>query len=974
MDAPNWDRVKHVFQEALDSPPDARMARARELCGDDRALLAEVESLLATHQQAGDFAEQPAVELLRALPSEATLLTAVAPGRGVRAGDRLGAYEIHSLIGAGGMGDVYKACDTRLDRTVAIKVMRAHTGGDSRARERFEREARAVAALSHPHICTLHDVGHRDGVDFLVMEHLAGDTLASRLATGPLSPPQALEIAIQIAAALDSAHRAGIVHRDLKPGNVFLVKDRASASPTAKLLDFGLAKASAQPTGATTGSPMPASELTVPGALLGTVQYMAPEQLEGTAADARTDIFALGLVLYEMITGRKAFEGASQASLIAAILAREPPPLSSLQPLTPPAVDRIVRTCLAKHPDDRFQTARDLLRQLTWARDDDSGAAGVNAARPVAIRRSMRPHVVWAVVATIATMTATASVALLYSRRQVPAAASSISFSIDPPPGTRFPRGTADMAVSPDGTRLVFVALSVDGTRRLWVRRFDSVSARPLDGSENGYYPFWSPDGRSIGFFASGKLRRIDEAGGSVQVLCDAPFVRGGTWNRDGTILIGGSSGGIQRLADTGGAVTQVTTLDASRKEHSHVWPVFLPDGRRFLYLARSEIREQTGIYQGTLDSSQTQRVLAAISNVSPAGNYLFTLNSHSLVAHAYDADRARVAGEPVTIADQISLDNPERSGSAFASSAGVLAYRSASPDSRLVEFDRDGREVGSFPTAADYQNPALAPDGVRTAIEKTDVASGKHTIWIVELARGVTSRLLFDAFGAHGPVWSPDGSRVAFASNRLGGIDMYSTRTDGVGGEELLLASSAKQSLIPTDWSLDGRYLLYILGQTPGDLWILPMSPREKPHPFLASPSNELQGKFSPDVRWIAYTSDESGAPEVYVRRFPGGDGKWRVSTHGGTQPRWRHDGKEIFYLALDGRLMAAAVTSESSTFETGAPRTLFDTGITTGFLDHDLYVVSRDGQRILVNVSAEEKNPSPITVVVNWDAKLKK
>ena len=649
------------------------------------------------------------------------------------------------------------------------------------------------------------------------MEHLDGETLASRLATGPLSLAQALEIAIQIAAALDSAHRAGIVHRDLKPGNVFLVKDRASASPTAKLLDFGLAKASAPPTGATTAMlRCPRRTLTVPGAMLGTVQYMAPEQLEGTAADARTDIFALGLVLYEMITGRKAFEAASQASLIAAILAREPPPLSSLQPLTPPAVDRIVRTCLAKHPDDRFQTARDLLRQLTWARDDDSGAAGVDAARPVGTRRSMRPHVVWAVVATIATMTAAASVALLYSRRQVPAAASSISFSIDPPAGTRFPRGTADMAVSHDGTRLVFVALSADGISRLWVRRFDSVSARPLDGSENGYYPFWSPDGRSIGFFASGKLRRIDEAGGSVQVLCDAPLVRGGTWNRDGTILIGGGDGGIQRLADTGGAVTRVTTLDASRKEHSHAWPVFLPDGRHFLYLARSEIRDQTGIYQGSLDSSQTQRVLAAVSNVSPAGNYLFALNARSLVAHAYDADRAQVVGEPITIANQISLDNPERSGSAFASSAGVLAYRSADPDSRLLEFDRGGKEVGSFPMAADYQNVALAPDGVRTAIEKTDVASGKHTIWIVELARAVTSRLLFDAFGAHDPVWSPDGSRMAFASNRLGGIDMYSTRTDGVGGEEVLLASSAKESLIPTDWSLDGRYLLYMIGQHP--------------------------------------------------------------------------------------------------------------------------------------------------------------
>ena len=972
MRAQNWERIKHVFQEALDSPPDARLARARELCGDDRAMLDEVESLLVTHQRAGDFAEQPAVELLRALPSEAAIPTAVVPAPSFRAGDRLGAYEIRSLIGAGGMGDVYEARDTRLDRTVAIKVMRRHTGDDSRARVRFDREARAVAALRHQNICTLHDVGHQDGVDFLVMEHLAGETLSARLASGPLPLPHALEIAIQMASALDSAHRAGTVHRDLKPGNIFLVNDRASASPTAKLLDFGLAKAST-PIAAPPGSTVPASELTTPGALIGTVQYMAPEQLEGTGADARTDIFSLGMVLFEMISGRKAFEGASQASLIAAILEREPPPLSTLQPQTPPAVDRIVRTCLAKSPDDRFQTARDLMRQLTWARNDDSEPAGGRAAPSVAARRPVRPRAVWAVGATMATIAAAASAALVYTWKPIPIAPSTISFSVDAPPGTRFPRGTADMAVSPDGTRLVFVAQSADGKSRLWVRRFDSVSARRLDASENAYSPFWSPDGRSIGFFASGKLQRIEEAGGSIQVLSDAPFVRGGTWNRDGTILIGGARG-IQRLADTGGAVTLVTTLDAARKERSHAYPVFLPDGRHFLYLARSEIRDQNAIYQGSLDSAETHRVLAAVSNVSPAGHYLFALNGHSLVAHAYDADRGQVVGEPITIADQISLDNPERSGSAFASAAGVLAYRSANPDSTLVEFNRDGKEIESFPTAADYQNPALAPDGVRTAVEKTDVASGKHTIWIVELARGVTSRLLFDALGAHGPVWSPDGERVAFTSNRLGGVDMYLTRTNGVGGEELLLASSEKRSLIPTDWSGDGRYLLYTMAQNRGDLWVLPMSPRQKPQPFLVSPSNELDARFSPDMRWIAYTSDESGIPEVYVRRFPGGDGKWRVSTHGGTQPHWRHDGKEMFFLSPDGHLMAAVVTNDSSAFETGAPRALFDTGLTTGFLDHSLYDVSRDGQRFLVNVSAEDKNSSPITVVLNWDAKLKK
>jgi len=518
--------------------------------------------------------------------------------------------------------------------------------------------------------------------------------------------------------------------------------------------------------------------------------------------------------------------------------------------------------------------------------------------------------------------------------------------------------------------------LSADGSAHLWIRRFDTVAARALDGTDGAMYPFWSADGRSVGFFTPGNLKRIFEAGGSPQLLSEARFPRGGTWNRDGTILFSGADGAIQRVTDTGGAPTPATTLNEAHRERSHIWPVFLADGRRFLYPARSDDREQMGIYQGSLDSNQTHRVIAADSNVGPAGTYLFALSNRSLIAQVYDPDRAQVVGEPITVAAQIALDSPQRSGAAFSVGAnGVVAYRSASPESHLLWFDRTGKEVDSFGAPGDYHHPWLSPDGKRIAIEKTDPATGRHTIWILERSRGIASRLVSDATGAHGPVWSPDGNRVVFSSNRLGGVDLYSIRADGAGPDELVLNSTDTSSLSATDWSLDGRFLVYGAerrGQH--DLWILPVSPPRKAQPFFETPSNELQGQFSPDVRWIAYTSDESGTPEVYVRRFPGADGKWQVSTHGGAQPQWRRDGKELFYLAPDGKLMAAGVTASASTFETGTPRPLFNTGITTGFVDRrNQYVVTPDGQRFLVNISAEDENSAPITVVLNWDAALK-
>ena len=879
-------------------------------------------------------------------------------------GSRLGHFDVIELIGAGGMGEVYRARDTRLGRIVAVKVLSADLAGHRDGRERFEREARLASQLTHPHVCTLHDVGTTSvgggDVQFLVMELVEGETLAARLQRGALPIEQAMTAGIEILGALAAAHAAGIVHRDLKPANVMLTKTGV------KLLDFGLARLRPSATGAfpeTRSNP-----ISVAGAIAGTLPYLSPEQLRGREADARSDLFALGAVLYEMLTGTRPFVADSQAGLIAAILEHDPPPLTVRQPLIPPALERIVATCLAKDPDDRWPRARDVLRELTWARD---GSTTVRT--PAAATRRAWRIPAWVTAAAVGLVVGLA-VALGGFWRTAPPGLP-ISFSIYAPDGTKFPRGTAEMAVAPDGRRMVFVAIATDGNRRLFLRQFDAVSARALDGTEGAQQPFWSPDGHSIGFFAGGKVKRIAEAGGAAQVLCDVQYPLGGAWSADGTILFGGGSSSILRVVESGGPVTPVTVLDTARNERGHGFPVFIADTRRFLYLARSNDRERNGIYQASLDDRRIHRVLAGDSNAAAAGRQLLWFGTGSLMAQQYDPSRPQLVGEPITVADHIALDSPLRSGGAFAVADRVLAYRSASPDSRLIWFDRSGKEIGDFPTRADYHNPWLSPDEKRLAVEKTDAVTGRHTIWILDLVRGVTSRLIYDPAGAHGPAWSPDETRVAFSSNRLGGIDLFWVRADGASEHAPLLSMSNRAGFVLNDWSLDGRLLLFQAGPRQNDLWTLPVSPGAKARPFLETAATERHGQFSPDVKWVAYSSDETGVPEVYVRRFPEGEGKWQISSHGGAQPRWRRDGKELFYLAPDGRLMAADVTTGAATFAAGEPHALFTTGITTSIVDRTSnYVVTRDGQRFLVNLGAEDENSAPITVMVNWQATLPK
>jgi Tol biopolymer transport system component len=623
----------------------------------------------------------------------------------------------------------------------------------------------------------------------------------------------------------------GIVHRDLKPGNVMLTKSGV------KLLDFGLARF-LPPGGGERGAGAGAADpLTTEGAIVGTVPYMSPEQLRGEAADARSDIFAFGAVLYEMITGARAFAANSQAELAAAILEHDPPAITTCQPLAPPALDRVVATCLAKHPEDRWPRARDVLRELKWIRDD-----GDRRPPPVAARASRRNR--WLAGAGVAAGVAIAVLATVMWPREsaAPAPPPRVSFTIEPPKGTTFPRASAQIAISPDATRLVFVALSTDGTSRLWIRRLDATESRLIAGTDGAQYPFWSPDSRSLAFFIHGeKLVRVDADGGARQELSDVFMPQGGAWAGDQILF--SSNGTLHRMTTTGGVVTPVTTLDASRKERRHAWPAFLPDGRRFLYASLPAEDGQPAIYQGTLDSTSTERVLTGSTSFVLAGTRLLSVNNRSLVVQTLDAERARVSGEPTTLASGVGVDVRGANGGFAASGGRVLAYRVVGDHSRLQWFDRQGRPETAFQQTADYQHPWLAPDETHVTIEKTDPSTRRHGVWILDVPRDITTRLLVDPSGAHVPVWSPDGRRIVFGSNRLGGNDLYAMSADGTGEQTLVLESPHHFILQPTDWSTDQRFIVYTEYNRRGDIWILPMvPPGQMPQVFLNTNANELQ------------------------------------------------------------------------------------------------------------------------------------
>ncbi len=867
-------------------------------------------------------------------------------------GVRLGPYEIVSAAGAGGMGEVYRARDTRLDRTVALKVLPPDLTSEPAARQRFEREARAVAALSHPHICTLHDIGQQDGIDFLVMEYLDGETLTARLARGKLPLDQALQYGIQIADALAAAHKAGIVHRDLKPANVMLTKSGA------KLLDFGLAKPHEQTV--VSGQTLTSAEpLTSKGMILGTLQYMAPEQLEGKEADTRTDIFAFGAVLYETATGQKAFAGPSHPAIIAEILDRDPAPVSRLGLVLPAALAHVVEKCLAKDPENRWQHAADLRDELKWIAQERSQE-----------RLPLEVHRRWKHIALLSAALASMLLAMLLGLatvhfRERPPGQSRLVFIFQRPINTTF--FLLNMPViSPEGARLLFVAPGQGGKLMLWNRALESLAAQPIEGTEISSgppLPFWSPDGRFIGFFAAGKLKTIAANGGASQTLADAPDASGGSWGTDGTIIFSGRTGPLYRVSAGGGPATPLRELDASRRELTELWPHFLPDGKHYLYVARSTDADKTGIYLGTVGTQESRLLIRGESNVaySPPGYLIFVRNG-TFLAQAFDLDSLQLATGAVPLPGHGGESSPALGstvGLFSVSGNGVLAYAPGGyAKAQPTWYDRTGKVLGAIGERAEYGTVTLSPDDKRVALERTGAAAG---VWLLELATGIPTRFTFNGYESD-PIWSPDGRQLVFTDPQSGSLHR---KVIGNSGDERLLSCSGG-FCFGQEWAHDGASILFINGDG-RSLYRLPLSGSRRPELLLDTPFPKDQFRVSPDGRWIAFNSLESGRWEVYVASFPSFADKRQVSRTGGGQPQWRKDGKELFYLGLDGHLMAVHTTT-GAVFGAGAPARLFPAPISVDPVI-DQYGVTHDGQRFIF---APGDSTAPITVVVNWAAGL--
>jgi eukaryotic-like serine/threonine-protein kinase len=880
----------------------------------------------------------------------------------LRAGSRVGPYEILSPLGAGGMGEVYRARDPRLDRFVAVKVLPPHLSASPEVRQRFEREARTISQLSHPHICAIYDVGRDGDIDYLVMELLEGETLSERLAKGALPLEQTLRYGVEIADALGKAHRQGIVHRDLKPGNVMVTKSGV------KLLDFGLAKVIA-PTAATdlTALPTQASPVTQAGTILGTFQYMAPEQLEGKEADARTDIFTLGAVLYEMATGRKAFSGTSQASLITAIMSWEPAPISSIQPMSPPALDRVVKTCMAKDPEERWQSAADVKREFGWIAE--GSVAGVAAPVALSSRRRTRELLAWA----LAAVGVLGGAAALLSRRSAP-----------PPDPIRFTFAfAADLklrhqdcpALSPDGRRLALMMVNPGRQQQLWVQPLDSLEPRRLEGTEGARFPFWSPDGRAIAFFQGGRLRRIDADGGTIQTICDgAGSGFGGTWGAGGTIVFGATFGGpLWRIPASGGTKTAATVLDRTRGDSAHLFPTFLPDGRHFVFAARNVDPVKSTLALADLESKETRVLWRSDSGAvwAPSG-YLLFAREGTLFAQGFDPRRRASVGEPFSVAGDVRFytDN-----SLVQATAGgdLLAYGLWRHDRRLVWVDRKGRELGTIGQIGDYEDVRISPSGDRVAAAIRDPAAGwNNDVWVLDVGRGIASRVSSERSDEFAPVWSPDGQRVFYTSDHAGFYDLYSRSSDG-GSEELVLRTSWDK--VVNEVTPDGGSLIF--GGSPTgdkeDVWLLPLTGNRAPKAVIESDSFvEKSSRLSPDGKWVAFSSDESGRENVFVAPLPSGP-KRPISDSGGVAPVWSHDGRELYYVAGDGKLTAVAVSLAPSGIALGPPQPLFDldpAGLNS--FDPRPYDVAPDGRFLVVRAVGQEPS-NPVVVDVHWTARPK-
>ena len=888
-------------------------------------------------------------------------------------GARLGPYEILSPLGAGGMGEVYRARDTRLERMVAVKVLPRRLSSSPESRQRFEREAKTISQLSHPHICALYDVGREGETEYLVMELLEGETLSDRLAKGTLPLEQTLRYGMEIASALEKAHRQGIVHRDLKPGNVMLTKSGV------KLLDFGLAKGMAPPNSPASLTSLPTQQgLTQEGTILGTFQYMAPEQLEGKESDARTDIWAFGCVLYEMATGRKAFSGTSQASLISSIMSGEPASISTLQPLSPSALDRVVKSCLAKDPEDRWQNAGDVGKELRWI--SEGSAAGVAAPAAVSARRKGRERLVWLALIVFA---AAASALLSTARaRRTATPSPPVRFDIVPPFGGDF---NSSGWLSPDGRSVAFVSPDGSGKQRIWIRALDSVDSKPIEGTgEVGdvLSLAWSPDGGSLAFGADRSIRRIAVSGGTAQPVCSTRSTFGLSWGASGVLAFVPAYGtGIQQVSVSGGTPTPVTSLDRSKGEVAHLWPRFLPDGKRFLFFDRTKTGQashQGWIASASLGTKGVRRIRPADAFVGVAeGQLLFTI-AGSLYAQPFDESTLTVRGEPSVIPGRLFVNGSIVDASVEVSGPN-LVFRSDPPKlRRLVFVDRSGRKLSEVGEPQAYtQGVRISPDGRQALVSRQDSQRGINQLWLVDLSRGTAARSGSGVEEELYPVWSPDGQRFLLSWDRDGPYDLVIRRLDGSSPDEVLPRSEYDKEA--EDWSRDGRFILFRnYDPKRTGLEILAVGSKEPPTHLKGS---ELADGFrlSPDGRWLLWTSPESGRYEVYVQRFPDGSARQQVSVNGGAAARFSPDGREIFFVSPDRKLLSASFDSRGGLPKISIPAPLFSLSraqLEEGYIGTKAqnWDVSPDGSKFLLFVPVAESDPSLLTVVLNWTAQLKR
>ncbi len=895
---------------------------------------------------------------------------------GLASGSKLGPYEIQSALGAGGMGEVYRARDTRLNRTVAIKILAAHLSSSAELKQRFEREARALSSLNHPNICHLYDIGSQDGVDYLVMEFLEGETLGARLGKGPLSLNEVARIGSEVAEALNVAHRAGIVHRDLKPGNVMLTKTGA------KLMDFGLAKPSAFGTGSgsapllsgvTLDATSAQSPLTSAGTILGTIEYMSPEQIAGKDADARTDIFALGAVLYEAATGKRAFEGKTQISVASAILEKEPEPISRIRPLTPQVLEQVVKGCLAKLPDERFQTAHDVKLQLKWIGENATQAAAAAPTAPAPTKTNRMA--LGAMAALLLIAIAVGAMGWLQPRtpRQV------IRTTLLPPEGTQFAllNRNGPPAFSPDGKRVVFV-VSRAGKTSLWMRSLDKTDAVELAGTSGAFFPFWSPDGNTIGFFANGKLWRMDANGGPPVTICDAPNGRGASWGAGDVILLAPQIGSpILRVSAAGGAPAPVT--EAPTGTESRRWPFFLPDGKHFIYLRTpiGSVDEHNEVRLASIDGGNESVLLHGRYYLSSfASGQLLAVRDGALTAQKLDISAGKLTGPVTIVAEHVQRDDLVAGAVFSATQNGLLAYEYGVEPAgeRMLWVDGQGKETEQIVESGFIGSTRISPDETKVAFPN---GSSENNIWLQDLKTGARTRFSFGGRFVSSPVWSSDGKTLYFSFSESGGPQaIYSRPADGSGPQQRVLTSDKK--LAPADVSPDGKYLLYEEGDPQSsDLKALPLGGDAKPL-MLVSHLEGMPGglasaknaRFAPTGGWVAYQSNESHQIEVYITKFPAGESKYQVSVGGGSMAVWARDGKHLYYLDPYQQLMAVDVELGKDQARLGKPVPLFKTSVRAS-IGGGGYDVTRDGRFLLLNSTTE--SPVPLTLVTNWDAELK-